>query len=518
MLYMSSFEMEFFPSRSRSMLYGGLLCLWLAVVVVWFLERLWWKPRRLERVLRAQGLRGSSYRFTGDKEQNRVTMEAYSRPLPLGCHDIAPRVLPNICNNVRVHGNTCLSWTGPSPTMAMCDPGVVKEILADKLSYFGKSQFPAFNEMLANGLAQIEGDKWAQHRKIINPAFSIQAIKNNFPVFSVCCEELVRTWRECLGPQGKGEVDVWTELQKLSGDAISRSSFGSSYLEGRRVFQLQSEQLKRLVSNYLTMLVPGYLYLPTENNRRMHQIKKEMESTLLGIIGKRVKEMEAGISTKQDILGLMLESSPKMTIPDIVEHCKNFFFAGSDTTSILLTWTMVVLSMHPEWQVTAREEVLGLFGKNNKPNYEDISRLKIVTMILHEVLRLYPPISLMKRETSRGAEIGGVRYPAGVIFDIPVLLIHHDKAIWGSDAHEFRPERFADGIPNASKFQGAYLPFGSGPRVCIGQSFVMLEAKIALCMILQHFEFELAPTYTHAPYVVATLEPAHGAQITLKAI
>jgi len=511
----SSFEMALFlPSTSRSTLYGGLLCLWLAVVVGWFVELLWWKPRRLERVLRAQGLGF----LTGDRENNRVTREAYSRPLPLRCHDIAPRVLPNIINNVRVHGNTCLSWTGTSPTMVMCDPGVVKEILSDKLGYFGKSQFPVFNEMLANGLAQQEGDKWVQHRKIINPAFSIQAIKNTFPVFSVCCEELVRTWRECIGQQGKCEVDVWTELQKLSGDAISRTSFGSSYLEGRRVFQLQSEQLKRLVSNYMTMLVPGYLYLPTENNRRMHQIKKEMESTLLAIIGKRMREMEDGITTKQDILGLMLESSPAMTIREIVEHCKNFFFAGSDTTAILLTWTMVVLSMHPEWQVTAREEVLGLFGKNNKPNYEDISRLKIVTMILHEVLRLYPPISLMKRETFRVTEIGGVRYPAGVIFDIPILLIHHDQAIWGSDAHEFRPERFAEGIPNASKFQGAFLPFGSGPRVCIGQSFVMLEAKIALCMILQNFEFELSPTYTHAPYVVATLEPMLGAQITLKAI
>uniref|UniRef100_A0ACD6ARN9 Uncharacterized protein n=3 Tax=Avena sativa TaxID=4498 RepID=A0ACD6ARN9_AVESA len=513
-------------------MFYGVLSLLLLCLVWWLLELLWWKPRRLERVLRAQGLTGTSYHFlTGDlKVEKQLKKEALSRPLPLRCHDIVLRILPFHYQNVQAHGKTCLSWSGPIPTVAMCDPGLVKEMLSDKLGYFGKPQFPAVGEMLGNGLAQQEGDKWAQHRKVINPAFSLQEIKHTTPAFSSCCEEMVSRWAECLRREGGTycEVDVWPELSKLSGDAISRTAFSSSYLEGRRVFQLQSEQVKRLVSTFLTILVPGYLYLPTENNRKMHQIKKEIESTLRGIIGKRVQEMEDGITTKQDILGLLLESNmmkveekgkpcPAMTIEEIIEHCKVFYFAGSETTAILLTWTMVLLSMHPEWQVSARKEVLGLFGKN-KPKYEDLSGLKTVTMILHEVLRLYPPVTLFKRKTYKEAKIGGVRYPAGVMVDIPVLLIHHDPDIWGSNVHEFHPERFAEGVAKASKFQGAFLPFSSGPRICIGQNFAMVEAKIALCMILQHFEFELAPTYTHAPHVLLTLEPMHGAQINLRAI
>jgi len=509
-----------------------MLCILFGLILLlcpagWLLELLWWKPRRPERVLRAQGLAGTSYSFpAGDlKEHGRLKKEA---SLPLRCHDIGPCVLPFLHRNVGVHGKTCLSWSGPIPTVAMCDPGLVKEMLSDKLGYFGKPKFPAFTEMLSNGLAEHEGHKWVQHRRIINPAFSLQEIKHTLPAFSACCEELVSRWMERLRPEGTCEIDVWPELKMLSGDAISRTAFSSSYLEGRRVFQLQTEQVKRLVSTFLTNLVPGYLYLPTENNRRMHQIKREIESTLRGIIGKRVQEMEDGTSPKQDILGLLLESNmrnaeekgehgPAMTIEEIIEHCKLFYFAGSETTAILLTWTMVVLSMHPEWQVSARKEVLGLFGEN-KPTYEDLGRLKTVTMILHEVLRLYPPVTLFKRKTYKEAEIGGVRYPAGIMVDIPVLLIHHDPDIWGSNAHEFRPERFAEGIANASRCQGAFLPFGSGPRVCIGQNFAMLEAKIALCMILRHFEFELAPTYTHAPHVLVTLEPMHGAQINLRAI
>jgi cytochrome P450 len=139
-------------------------------------------------------------------------------------------------------------------------------------------------------------------------------------------------------------------------------------------------------------------------------------------------------------------------------------------------------------------------------------------MILYEVLRLYPPASAFTRQTYKEIEIGGIKYPAGVIFEMPVLYIHHDEDIWGDDVHQFRPDRFAEGISKASKDPGAFLPFGWGPRTCIGQNFALLEAKMALCMILQRFEFDLTPEYTHAPHTVMMLRPMHGAQIKLQAI
>lgn len=121
-------------------------------------------------------------------------------------------------------------------------------------------------------------------------------------------------------------------------------------------------------------------------------------------------------------------------------------------------------------------------------------------MILYEVLRLYPEAIAFSRKMYKEMEIGGIVYPVIVIVEMPILMIHHDPDIWGSDAHEFKPDRFSEGIFKASKNTGAFLPFGWGPRICIGQNFALLEAKIALSMILQHFEFELAPSYTHAPH------------------
>ncbi|KAL6615620.1 hypothetical protein ACP70R_037890 [Stipagrostis hirtigluma subsp. patula] len=513
-----------------SLLFYGLLGLLLPWQAGRLLDRLWWQPRRLERALRAQGLRGTSYRFlTGDlKEYGRLAKEAWSRPLPLRSHDISPRVAPFLHKNIQEHGKTSMSWFGPIPKVTVVDPDVAKDVLSNKFGHFEKLKFPALFKLFSDGLASQEGEKWVKHRRILNPAFHMEKLKLMLPAFSACCEELVSRWAQSLGSDGCCELDVWPELQNLTGDVISRTAFGSSYLEGRKIFQLQAEQAELMINSIQKIVIPGYMSLPTENNRKMRKNSNEINSVLRDLVGKRIQAMKDGETTKDDLLGLLLESNMRdvdgngkssmgMTIEDVIEECKLFYFAGMETTSVLLTWTMVVLSMHPEWQDRAREEVLSLFGKNT-PEYEGLSRLKIVTMILYEVLRLYPPAISFNRKTYKEMEIGDVKYPAGVIVELPILFIHHDNDIWGNDAHEFRPDRFAKGISKASKNAGAFLPFGWGPCICIGQNFALLEAKMAMCMILQRFEFELAPSYTHAPHTLVTLHPMHGAQIKIRAI
>ncbi|KAF6985749.1 hypothetical protein CFC21_003573 [Triticum aestivum] len=511
---------------------GGLV----AAVLLWqaarLLDQLWWRPRRLERALRAQGLPGTRYRFLlGDvNDYARQTKAASSGPpMPPRCHNVGPRAMPFLYSTIQEHGTPCISWFGPVPKVSITDPALVREVMSSKLARdVEKFKFPALTRLLADGVGNYEGDRWAKHRRILNPAFHAEKLKLMLPAFTACCEELVGRWERSLGPDGSWEVDVCPELQSLTGDVISQTAFGSSYLEGRRIFQLQTEQIGRFMAAISKIMIPGYMSFPTKNNRRMHQINNEIESILRGIIAKRMQAIQEGERTKDDLLGLLLESNMTdtdengqstlgMSSDEVMEECKLFYFAGMETTSILLTWTMIVLSMHPEWQDRAREEVLGLFGKH-KLEYEGVNRLKIVTMILYEVLRLYPPATVFTRKTYKKIEIGGITYPAGVMFEMPVLYIHHDTDIWGEDVHQFNPDRFAKGISKASKDPGAFFPFGWGPRICIGQNFALLEAKMALCMILQRFEFELAPSYTHTPHSVMMLRPMHGAPIRLHTI
>lgn len=139
-------------------------------------------------------------------------------------------------------------------------------------------------------------------------------------------------------------------------------------------------------------------------------------------------------------------------------------------------------------------------------------------MILLETLRLYPPGVVLPRAIFEDIKLGEISLPAGVLLHLPVILLHHDKEIWGDDAKEFNPGRFSDGVLKATKGKPVYFPFSSGPRICIGQNFAMLEAKMAISMILQRFSFVLSPSYAHAPYAVVTLQPQYGANLILKAL
>ncbi|THU62056.1 hypothetical protein C4D60_Mb01t01130 [Musa balbisiana] len=477
---------------------AGLLFLaWALRVLNWA----WWRPRRLERALRVQGLNGTAYRFPyGDlKENARFSKEARAKPMPLA-HNIIPRLLPFLNRVMDEYGKISFTWLGPVPQVTITDPELVREVLSNKFGHFVKPNQHPLARFFARGLAVYEGEKWVKHRRILNPAFHAEKIKRMLPAFSACCSDLMHRWENMAGSEACYELDVWPELQSFTGDVISRTAFGSSYKEGRPIFQLQAEQAELLIQVIQNLYVPGYRFLPTPKNKRIKEIDREIRSILRGIIKKREQDIKTGKASTDDLLGLLMESNMKhlqedgnknagMTTEDVIEECKLFYFAGQETTSVLLTWTMICLSMHPTWQVT---------------------------MILYEVLRLYPPAILLQRQTYKTMKLGDVVYPPGVLLLLHVIFVHHDPNLWGKDASEFNPERFAEGVSKASKEQVAFFPFGGGPRICIGQTFALLEGKMGLSMILQHFSFDLSPSYAHAPHTVFTLHPQHGAQIRLR--
>ena len=136
-------------------------------------------------------------------------------------------------------------------------------------------------------------------------------------------------------------------------------------------------------------------------------------------------------------------------------------------------------------------------------------------MVLKETLRLYPPALFVNRTVTRDVKLGKLDIPAGTQVNLPIVHIHHDVDIWGANAEEFDPLRLADG---KSYHLGAYFPFGIGPAICVGQNLAMVEAKLALAMVLQRFAFDVSPSYVHAPMMVMTLQPQYGAQVLVRKI
>ncbi|XP_006348908.1 cytochrome P450 CYP72A219-like [Solanum tuberosum] len=504
------------------------ICVAILLVYTWkVLNWAWFKPKKLEKYLRKNGLKGNPYKLLyGDsKELTNKLNEARSKPINFN-DDIAQRLIPFFLDSINKNGKNSFVWLGPYPIVLITDPEHVKVIFTKNYGYQKQAHPNPFAKLLAIGLALLEEDKWAKHRKIINPAFHVEKLKHMLPAFYQSCSEMISKWEDIVPKETSVELDVWPDLQLMTGEVISRTAFGSSYEEGRIVFELQKEQAEYVIDITRSVYIPGSRFLPTKRNKRMLAIEKQVQTTIRRIIDKRLRAMEAGETSKNDLLGILLESNMKeieqhgskefgMTTIELIEECKLFYFAGQEATSVLLVWTMILLSLHPEWQVRAREEVLQVFG-NEKPNLEGLSRLKIMTMILHETLRLFPPVPTYRRRNKHEVKLGELSLPSGVLLFIPTVLIHYDKELWGEDAKEFKPERFSEGVSKATKGQVSFIPFGWGPRICIGQNFAMMEAKMAIAMILQKFSFKLSPSYTHAPVAIITTQPQYGAPLLMR--
>ncbi|KAL9253739.1 Cytochrome P450 72A397-like protein [Drosera capensis] len=495
------------------------------------LEWVWLRPKALEKQLRRQGLSGNPYRLLcGDvNDRTMMALQAMSKPIDF-TNDYLHRVMPFQYQIIKKHGNHAFMWNGPTPIVFITEPELIREVFNKNTDYVKPKGNP-LAALLVPGFVQYEGEKWAHHRKLMNRAFHIEKLKLMFPAFYVSCEEMLGKWEKIVPETGSHELDAWSYLSTLTADVISRAAFGSSFEEGRRIFFLLREQIVVFNKIIRTIYVPGQRYLPTRTNRKMKQLDTEIQSLVKGVIYKRKQEIEAGKPAKDDLLGILLGSAfseqqnhgqnkkqnPGLTVKEVIDECKLFYFAGQETTSVLLSWTMILLGKHQDWQERARAEVLTAFGKT-KPTFDGLNHLKIVTMILHEVLRLYSPVTEIQRKAGHDIQLDDLSLPAGVIVSTPIILAHHDPKYWGEDAMEFNPERFADGISNATNGNNSFFPFGWGPRICLGQNFALAEAKLALTMILQRFAFQLSPSYVHAPVTAPLLVPQHGVQLILNRI
>ncbi|XP_051199945.1 cytochrome P450 709B2 [Lolium perenne] len=492
------------------------------------MQHLVWRPYAVAKAFRRQGIRGPAYRFfVGNNEESKAMRVATADDvLDLRSHDIIRRVLPQYQAWMAAHGKVFLSWVGYRPALCVADYDMAKQILSNKTGLHSKTDpGPNIMALLGKGLVFTEGDEWARHRRVVHPAFTMDKLKMMSKTMEECAAKVIREWEaRAMVAGGVAQVEVGQQFVELTANVISHTAFGSSYKEGREVFEAQRELQYIAFSTINKVHVPGLEYVPTNTNVRRWQLNRKVRSTLMAIIDERQAAAKDAKGYGNDLLGLMLEANAGkegqraiMTMDDIVAECKTFFFAGHDTTSHLLTWAIFLLGTHPEWQRKLREEVLRECGGVGAPLQGDaLNKLKLTTMVLYETLRLYGAVTMLTRTTTTDMELGGMKIPKGTSTMIPIAIMHRDEEVWGADAGEFNPDRFRDGVGRAAKHPSAMLAFSVGPRACIGQDFAMLEAKATLATILRRFEFEVAPEYVHAPADFLTLQPKCGLPVLLK--
>lgn len=507
----------------------------LAYMAVKLMEVLWWRPRRVEEHFARQGIRGPPYRFFIGcvREMVALMVAASAKPMPppYRSHNVLPRVLAFYHHWKKIYGSTFLIWFGPTPRLAVADPDLIREILLSRAEHFDRYEsHPMVRQLEGEGLVSLRGEKWAHHRRVLAPTFHMDNLKMLLPFIGKTVVDMVEKWDAMAdAASGDVEIDVSEWFQVVTEDAITRTAFGRSYEDGKAVFKLQTQLMAFASEAFRKVFIPGYRFLPTKKNTSSWKLDKEIRKNLVTLIGRRQEatDDERLQGCAKDLLGLMINAGSKggrrgqpvspITVNDIVEECKTFFFAGKQTTSNLLTWITVVLAMHPEWQERARQEVLDVCGAHDIPCREQLAKLKTLGMILNETLRLYPPAVATVRRAKSDVVLGG-RYhiPRDTELLIPIMAVHHDARLWGPDATEFNPARFADGVARAAKHPSAFIPFGLGSRMCIGQNLALLETKLTVAIILQRFDFRLSPKYLHAPTVLMLLHPQYGAPVIFR--
>ncbi|KAL6839442.1 hypothetical protein ACP4OV_030712 [Aristida adscensionis] len=502
-------------------------------------DALWWRPRRVEAHFARQGVRGPPYRFLVGCVREMVALmadAAAKRMPPADAHNALPRVLAFYHYWRKIYGPTFLIWFGPTPRLTVADPELVREVLLTRADAFDRYEaHPVVRQLEGDGLVSLHGDKWALHRRVLTPAFYPDNLNLLAPHVGRSVAALAERWRAMAATGGEVEVDVAEWYQAVAEEAITRATFGRSYDSGRAVFRMQARLMAFASEAFRKVLVPGYRFLPTEKNRQSWSLDREIRRGLITLIGRRSEEAEeeddAALNGKdgngfRDLLGLMINAggkkaaaAPAMPVEDMLEECKTFFFAGKQTTTNLLTWATVLLAMHPDWQDRARREVLAVCGGAGElPSKEHLPKLRTLGMILNETLRLYPPAVATIRRAKRDVTLGHLSVPRDTELLIPIMAIHHDPELWGADATRFNPGRFADGASRAAKHPMAFIPFGLGPRMCIGQNLALLEAKLTLVILLQKFELKMSPNYVHAPTVLMLLYPQYGAPVICRPI
>lgn len=393
------------------------------------------------------------------------------------------------------------------------DPDLVEQILLDDHESFPKSPIEKriFARILGDGILTAEGQAWRWQRRTVAPLFRPADVMAAVPEMANAAERLVETWRRA-GDEKRRHID--RDMTDVTFDVLASTLFSGAS-------ESEAKILKDEIGDYLEqtswdiafelLRLPDWLWHP--GKPRMLRSAQRLSDTMLAIIRReRSRGWPGGGLMARIGMASDPETGQPMSEEQMAHNLLTFAAAGHETTAKALTWALYLLARAPDWQERVRAEVHRVVG-DAAITTEHVDELSLTRQVVKEAMRLYPPAPVIGRMARRDVEIGSHRFKPGAMLVIPVYVIHRHRKLW-EDPDRFDPTRFESARETTYK-RTQFMPFGFGPRICIGMGYAMNEAIVLLASFVRGARFAWDGKHEPEPVSRVTLRPKGGMPLSL---
>jgi cytochrome P450 len=413
------------------------------------------------------------------------------------------------------YGDAVRLSIGPKTLYMFNNPEYAKHVLADNASNYHKGiGLVEAKRAIGDGLLTSDGELWRKQRKMIQPVFQAKRIAQQAGVVAAEAGRLVERLRSHAGA---GPIDITQEMTGLTlgvlGQALLDADLGVYAGVGHSFEAVQDQAMFEMVT-----LGKVPMWVPLPKQLRFRKARQNLEQVVDALVADRLAR--DGDGDGDDVMSRLIDSTRREPDPVVGrqrmrDELVTLLLAGHETTASTLSWTFYLLDKHPYVWQRLHDEAVEVLG-DRLPTYEDLHRLTYTSMVVEEVMRLYPPVWILPRLAQADDEVGGYHVPAGADVVVCPYTMHRHPDYW-TDPERFDPERF-DPNRTANRPGYAYIPFGAGPRFCVGNHLGMMEAVFVISAVVRQLRLAKLPGYQVVPEPMLSLRVRGGLPMLIHSV
>jgi cytochrome P450 len=408
----------------------------------------------------------------------------------------------------QTYGDVVQAKLGTTTTLFFARPEAVQRILVDSRDNYPRAQqaMRSVAKLLGEGLVSSEGAHWRRQRHFMQGPLAASAVPAYAPAIVAAAEDLLRTWDQRV-QRGETDLEMLDETGALTLDILGRTIFGFDTRGAAHDVGQTFVEVLDYLTRHLYGLIPSFSWLPTLDNRRLERNVRHLHAILDEMIRERRSAPDTyGYDT--DLLSVMLRARDEWGEGMLERHLRDevmtLYLAGHQTGAELIAWVFYALANYPEVEQTLHAELVSVLGER-QPGLQDLEHLPYTRMVIDEALRMYPPAPLVTKNARQADSVEGYHVPAGSLIVLSPYVTHRHPEVW-PEPERFDPLRHSP-ERSAGRHRLAFFPFSAGYHSCIGASFALLEVRLCVASIAQHYRLRRLPGPSVEPSVTSTLTP-----------